>query len=178
MVVPQRPGVVGTAVLVHEPQSDLFRAGSLDDKVGCLAMLEAMRSLRKAGGQLHATAVFVAAVQEEVGLRGAKQAGNRLRPDACIGIDATAGVSNQVTIDLAGQAVDKIMADLGGGDNSLIVQGGTVHGNLIFTGGTGRFAGATGSVTFVISDVVITVDPVAGTMTITNQATMEGTITY
>jgi len=57
--------------------------------VGCLAMLDAMRSLRKAGGQLHATAVFVAAVQEEVGLRGAKQAGNRLRPDACIGIDAT-----------------------------------------------------------------------------------------
>ena len=48
----------------------------------------------------------------------------------------------------------------------------------IFTGGTGRFAGATGSVTFVISDVVITVDPVAMTMTITEQATIDGTITY
>jgi tetrahedral aminopeptidase len=67
----------------------LVTGRSLDDKVGCLAMLEAMRSLRNAGGQRHATAVFVAAVQEEVGLRGAKQAGNRLRPDACIGIDAT-----------------------------------------------------------------------------------------
>ena len=36
MVVPQRPGVVGTAVLVHAPQSDLFRAGSLDDKVAAI----------------------------------------------------------------------------------------------------------------------------------------------
>lgn len=36
MVVPQRPGVVGTAVLVHPPQSDLFRAGSLDDKVAAI----------------------------------------------------------------------------------------------------------------------------------------------
>jgi len=36
MVVPQRPGVVGTAVLVHPPQSDLFRAGTLDDKVAAI----------------------------------------------------------------------------------------------------------------------------------------------
>jgi 2-polyprenyl-6-methoxyphenol hydroxylase-like FAD-dependent oxidoreductase len=36
MVVPQRPGVVGTAVLVHPPQSDLFRAGSLEEKVAAI----------------------------------------------------------------------------------------------------------------------------------------------
>jgi len=48
-----------------------------------------MRTLRRGGGRSYATAVFVAAVQEEVGLRGAIQTGNRLRPDACIGIDAT-----------------------------------------------------------------------------------------
>jgi 3-(3-hydroxy-phenyl)propionate hydroxylase len=36
MVVPQRPGVVGTAVLVHAPESDLFRAGSLDDKLAAI----------------------------------------------------------------------------------------------------------------------------------------------
>src|SRR5262249_26383604 len=58
--------------------------------------------------------------------------------DIRIGIDATAGANNQVTIDLAGQAVNKIMADLGNGDNSLLVKGGTVHGNLTFTGGTGN----------------------------------------
>ncbi|HEY5452789.1 MAG TPA: NAD(P)/FAD-dependent oxidoreductase [Polyangia bacterium] len=36
MVVPQRPGVVGVAVLVHGPQMDLFRAGTLDDKVAAI----------------------------------------------------------------------------------------------------------------------------------------------
>src|SRR5438094_2687023 len=54
-----------------------------------------------------------------------------------VGIDATAGNNDDVTIDLATQAVDRIMANLGDGDNSLTVQGGTVNGNLQFTGGTG-----------------------------------------
>jgi 2-polyprenyl-6-methoxyphenol hydroxylase-like FAD-dependent oxidoreductase len=36
MVVPQRPGVVGTAALVHGPQMDLFRAGALADKVAAI----------------------------------------------------------------------------------------------------------------------------------------------
>jgi putative aminopeptidase FrvX len=72
-----------------DPSTGLVTGRSLDDKVGCLAMLEAMRSLRASGGRLHATAIFVAAVQEEVGLRGATQAAGRIRPDLCIGIDAT-----------------------------------------------------------------------------------------
>jgi len=72
-----------------EPSTGLVTGRSLDDKVGCLAMLEAMRALRAAGTRLHATAIFVAAVQEEVGLRGATQAAGRVRPDLCIGIDAT-----------------------------------------------------------------------------------------
>jgi 2-polyprenyl-6-methoxyphenol hydroxylase-like FAD-dependent oxidoreductase len=33
MIMPQRPGVVGTAVLVQERDRDLFRAGTLADKV-------------------------------------------------------------------------------------------------------------------------------------------------
>ncbi|MFI5338479.1 MAG: M42 family metallopeptidase [Candidatus Methylomirabilales bacterium] len=72
-----------------DPSAGLVTGRSLDDKVGCLAMLEAMRALRRSGGRLHATAIFVAAVQEEVGLRGVVQAANRLQPDLCIGIDAT-----------------------------------------------------------------------------------------
>lgn len=72
-----------------EPSTGLVTGRSLDDKVGCLAMLEAMRVLHALGGRRHATAIFVAAVQEEVGLRGATQAAGRLRPDLCIGIDAT-----------------------------------------------------------------------------------------
>src|SRR5437773_11012082 len=55
-----------------------------------------------------------------------------------LGIDASAGKNDQLTIDLGGQSVDRIMANLGNGDNSLTVQGGTVHGNLQVTGGTGN----------------------------------------
>jgi endoglucanase len=72
-----------------DPATGLVTGRSLDDKVGCLALLEGLRMLRASGARLYATAVFVAAVQEEVGLRGAIQTGNRLRPDACIGVDAT-----------------------------------------------------------------------------------------
>ena len=72
-----------------DPTTGLVTGRSLDDKVGCLAMLEAMRSLRGSGRRPHATTIFVAAVQEEVGLRGAAQAAGRIRPDLCIGIDAT-----------------------------------------------------------------------------------------
>jgi endoglucanase len=72
-----------------DPSTGLVTGRSLDDKVGCLAVLEAMRSLRAATTRLHATAIFVAAVQEEVGLRGAAQAAGRITPDLCIGIDAT-----------------------------------------------------------------------------------------
>lgn len=71
------------------PSTGLVTGRSLDDKVGCLAALEAMRALRATGTRLHATVIFVAAVQEEVGLRGATQAAGRIRPDLCIGIDAT-----------------------------------------------------------------------------------------
>jgi endoglucanase len=72
-----------------DPSTGLVTGRSLDDKVGCLAILEAMRSLRAAGTRLHATAIFVSAVQEEVGLRGATQAAGRIKPDLCIGVDAT-----------------------------------------------------------------------------------------
>jgi endoglucanase len=40
----------------------LVTGRSLDDKVGCLAMLEAMRALRGSGEPLFATVIFVAAV--------------------------------------------------------------------------------------------------------------------
>lgn len=72
-----------------EAATGLVTGRSLDDRVGLLAMLEAMKSLREPGGRLEANVIFVGAVQEEIGLRGAVQAGNYLTPDLCIGIDAT-----------------------------------------------------------------------------------------
>src|SRR5262245_19680703 len=52
-----------------------------------------------------------------------------------IDIDDTAAHDYDVTIDLAGQSVDHLMANFGDGNNSLTVQGGTIAGNLRFTGG-------------------------------------------
>ncbi|HTX54031.1 MAG TPA: M20/M25/M40 family metallo-hydrolase [Candidatus Baltobacteraceae bacterium] len=66
----------------------LVTGRSLDDKTGCLVLLEAMRAIRQSG-RPHATLIFVGAVQEEIGLRGATQAANRVRPDLCIGVDCT-----------------------------------------------------------------------------------------
>jgi putative aminopeptidase FrvX len=72
-----------------DPAAGLVTGRSLDDKVGCLVMLEVMRLLRQTEPRCSATLIFTATVQEEIGLRGATQAANRLRPDLCIGIDAT-----------------------------------------------------------------------------------------
>ena len=72
-----------------EASTGLVTGRSLDDKVGCLVILETLKRLKEKGQKPPCTLVFVAAVQEEVGLRGASQAGHRVEPDICIGIDAT-----------------------------------------------------------------------------------------
>jgi endoglucanase len=72
-----------------DASTGLVTGRSLDDKVGCLVLIETLRRLRERGTKPPVTLVFTAAVQEEMGLRGARQAGERLKPDLCIGIDAT-----------------------------------------------------------------------------------------
>jgi endoglucanase len=62
---------------------------SLDDRVGCLVIIETLKRIAKQGKKPPVSIVFCAAVQEEVGLRGAIMAGQRLNPDLCIGVDAT-----------------------------------------------------------------------------------------
>ena len=72
-----------------EEATGLVTGSALDDKVGCLVLIQALKRLKEQGQKLPCTLVFVAAVQEEIGLKGAQQAGQRIRPDMCIGIDAT-----------------------------------------------------------------------------------------
>ena len=72
-----------------DESTGLVTGRSLDDKVGCLVLIEALKRIKSTGQKPAATLVFVAAVQEEVGLRGARQAGDRIKPNICIGIDAT-----------------------------------------------------------------------------------------
>ena len=79
-------------------------AKSLDDRIGCVVAIEAMRKL--AGGAPN-ECVFAFTVQEEVGLRGAKAAAQSVKPDIGIAIDVTAS-GDQIR-------GSKMLVKLGGG---------------------------------------------------------------
>ncbi len=64
---------------------NMVNTKSLDDRVGVFVMLEAVKKTRRHGVNLYA----VASVQEEVGLRGATAAANRIEPDIAIALDVT-----------------------------------------------------------------------------------------
>ena len=65
---------------------------SLDDRIGCVVAIEAMRRLNR---QTPNEVYFAFTVQEEVGLRGAKTAAQGVRPDVGIAIDVT-GSGDQI----------------------------------------------------------------------------------
>jgi putative aminopeptidase FrvX len=64
----------------------VFTGKAVDDRSGCAVMIEAMRRLSAGGG---ATVWATAAVQEEVGIRGAGPAAARIVPDVALAIDVT-----------------------------------------------------------------------------------------
>ena len=78
-----RPGDVATRVRALRPLGELVTGKALDDRVGVFVMIEALR----AAGASPAEVVAVATVQEEVGLRGARVATARVRPDIALAID-------------------------------------------------------------------------------------------
>jgi tetrahedral aminopeptidase len=59
----------------------------LDDKVGIEALTEALMQVQ--GKDIYPTLYMVGAVQEEIGLRGAGNAGGLIGPDLCVGVDGT-----------------------------------------------------------------------------------------
>ncbi|MCK4786097.1 MAG: hypothetical protein KAV87_20230 [Desulfobacteraceae bacterium] len=59
----------------------------LDDKAGCQALIEALMQIQ--GKDIYPTVVMVGACQEEIGVRGAMNAGIILDADMCIGVDGT-----------------------------------------------------------------------------------------
>ena len=67
-------------------------AKSLDDRIGCVVALEAMRKLNRSAPN---ECYFAFTVQEEVGLRGAKTAAQGVQPDIGIAIDVT-GSGDQI----------------------------------------------------------------------------------
>ena len=70
--------------------NDRFYCGkSLDNKIGGFALTQVVRLLKKNNIRLPYTLYIVNAVQEEVGLRGARMIADRLNPNAAIVTDVT-----------------------------------------------------------------------------------------
>jgi len=78
-----RPGDVVTRSRTFAPLGELVSGKALDDRVGVFVLLEAMRAAARSPAHVLATAT----VQEEVGLRGARVAATRQRPDLGVAID-------------------------------------------------------------------------------------------
>lgn len=58
---------------------------ALDNRVGCYALIEAMREIKSSQNDLY----FVFTAQEEVGLRGAKTSAFAINPDFAVAVDVT-----------------------------------------------------------------------------------------
>lgn len=79
----------GTEFQVFGPShKQRVRSKALDDRAGCAVLVQVLEELQTSSfaGEL----VFLFAVQEEVGLRGAKTAAEHIEADAAIAIDTTA----------------------------------------------------------------------------------------
>jgi endoglucanase len=82
---------------------------AMDDRVGCVVLIETLRRLKEQGVKMPNTIYFVATVQEEVYLRGAHTAVQAVKPD--LGISLEAGIA----ADHPGGRADWAQERLGGG---------------------------------------------------------------
>ena len=73
--------------LAHER----YMGKAMDDRVGCVMLLETLRRLKAQGVKTPNTIYFVGTVQEEVGLRGAHTAVEAVEPE--LGISLEAGIA-------------------------------------------------------------------------------------
>ncbi|MEW6582643.1 MAG: M20/M25/M40 family metallo-hydrolase [Actinomycetota bacterium] len=78
-----RAGDTITRVRDLVEMGSLLTGKSIDDRVGVFVMLEAMAAAARGPAEVHA----VASAQEEVGLRGARVAAHRVRPEIGVAID-------------------------------------------------------------------------------------------
>jgi endoglucanase len=76
-------------VYLGDPARGVVSGAALDNRAGCLVLMETLRALRAVDAALQPTVYLVACSQEEVGLRGAAVAGMYVQPNVCIGIDGT-----------------------------------------------------------------------------------------
>ena len=63
---------------------------ALDDRLGCVVMIETLRRIKKEGIELPFDLVCAFTVREEIGISGATAAAHRFRPDYAIVLETTA----------------------------------------------------------------------------------------
>lgn len=85
---PVRPGSPATFWREMETRGSRVMAKAMDDRIGCVVAIEAMRRLKKKK-KLPNQVYFAFTVQEEVGLRGARTAAYKIDPDVGIALDVT-----------------------------------------------------------------------------------------
>ncbi len=110
-------GDVGSFLPNYYEIGNRIVATALDDRSGIYTILKVMEDLES-----EATIYFVATVQEEVGLRGAKVSGFRVEPDIGIAIDVTHAR-------MPGMGKEEISIELGKGPT--IGVGPTAHPKLV-----------------------------------------------
>lgn len=81
--------IVTRAAQLDHLRGDLVVSRALDDKSGVFTIVEAMRRISEQREKLQAAVFLVSAVQEEVGLRGARTAAYEVNPRIAIAVDVT-----------------------------------------------------------------------------------------
>ncbi|HET9920826.1 MAG TPA: M42 family metallopeptidase [Ktedonobacteraceae bacterium] len=81
--------IVTRAAQLEHLRGDLVVSRALDDKSGVFTIVEAMRRISEQREKLQAAVFLVSAVQEEVGLRGARTAAYEVNPRIAIAVDVT-----------------------------------------------------------------------------------------
>jgi putative aminopeptidase FrvX len=111
-----RPGdviaVVCPFTIMKNPK--LMMAKAWDNRIGCAIVIEVMRRLKDE--KLDCTLYGVGAVQEEVGLRGAKTAANKIQPDITFSVDVgvardTPGISQAESNSKIGKGPQIVLYD-------------------------------------------------------------------
>jgi len=105
------PVKVGDAAGFYRPLEEMGErlvAKSMDDRLGCAILIEAMRGLKRTPHEVQ----FVFTVQEEVGTRGAGPSAFGLEPDLALAVDVTltgdTPKNNRMAVRLGGGAAIKV----------------------------------------------------------------------
>lgn len=110
-----RVGLVAVLDRSFELLNSRYATGkAFDDRVGLAVMLWALREFRRS----EVTVYFTATVQEEVGLRGAQVAADRIYPDFAIALDTT------IASDVPGVGEREYVTRLGKGPAIKVMDGG------------------------------------------------------